>query len=75
MLTFPCNLDPLTPHFYNYSNNNEKFRSWVLGMGYVILLWHSLSLPYNYFKSKEKFIRKKLDHTAVSAIKASSVTL
>ena len=22
---------------------------WVLGMGYFILLWHSLSLPYNYF--------------------------
>ena len=22
---------------------------WVLGMCYVILLWHSLSLPYNYF--------------------------
>ena len=22
---------------------------WVLGMGYVILLCHSLSLPYNYF--------------------------
>ena len=22
---------------------------WVLEMGYVILLWHSLSLPYNYF--------------------------
>ena len=22
---------------------------WVLGMSYVILLWHSLSLPYNYF--------------------------
>ena len=22
---------------------------WVLGMGYVILSWHSLSLPYNYF--------------------------
>ena len=22
---------------------------WVLGMGCVILLWHSLSLPYNYF--------------------------
>ena len=21
---------------------------WVLRMGYVILLWHSLSLPYNY---------------------------
>ena len=23
---------------------------WVLRMGYVILLWHSLSLPYNYFE-------------------------
>ena len=22
---------------------------WVLGMGYVILLWHSLCLQYNYF--------------------------
>ena len=26
---------------------------WVLGMGYVILLWHSLSLPYNYFGSSD----------------------
>ena len=24
----------------------------VLGMGYIILLWHSLSLPYNYFSNK-----------------------
>ena len=23
---------------------------WVFGMGCVILLWHSLSLPYNYFE-------------------------
>ena len=31
---------------------------WVLGMGYVILLWHSLSLPYNYFLySKTWFYR------------------
>ena len=22
---------------------------WVLGMGNIIILWHSLSLPYNYF--------------------------
>ena len=22
---------------------------WVLGMGFIILFWHSLSLPYNYF--------------------------
>ena len=27
----------------------EVSSSWVLGMGYIILLWHSLSLPYNYF--------------------------
>ena len=27
---------------------------WVLGMGYVILLWHSLSLPYNYFGTKSE---------------------
>ena len=26
---------------------------WVLGMGYVILLWHSLSLTYNYFDEFE----------------------
>ena len=26
---------------------------WMLGMGYVILLWHPLSLPYNYFKEGE----------------------
>ena len=25
---------------------------WVLVMGYVILLWHSLSLPYNYLKTQ-----------------------
>ena len=29
--------------------NNIQFIL-VLGMGYVILLWHSLSLPYNYFE-------------------------
>ena len=27
---------------------------WVLGMGYVILLWHSLSLPYNYYDTLRK---------------------
>ena len=25
---------------------------WVLGMGFVILLWHSLSLPYNFLSFK-----------------------
>ena len=28
---------------------------WVLGMGYVILLWHSRSLPYNYLEYHVKF--------------------
>ena len=27
----------------------------VLGMDYVILLWHSLSLPYNYIDQKQRF--------------------
>ena len=27
---------------------------WVLGMGYVSLLWHSLSLPYNYFDCAQR---------------------
>ena len=37
---------------------------WVLGIGYVILLWHSLSLPYNYFTPANKteiIIKKSLD--------------
>ena len=34
---------------------------WVLGMGYVILLWHSLSLPYNYLVYKFKKIRGMTD--------------
>ena len=25
-------------------------KQWMLGMGYVILLWHSRSLPYNYLE-------------------------
>ena len=29
---------------------------WVLGMGNVILLWHSLSLPYNYLTKNRKFL-------------------
>ena len=35
---------------------------WVLGMGYVILLWHSLSLPYNYFET----IKKKTIYSPLS---------
>ena len=28
---------------------------WVFGMGYVILLWHSLSLSYNYSVKNDTF--------------------
>ena len=41
LLLFTCN--------YVVSVWRGFFFLWVLGMGYVILLWHSLSLPYNYF--------------------------
>ena len=33
---------------------------WVLGMGYVILLWHSLSLPYNYSMATDSVIMAKM---------------
>ena len=33
---------------------------WVLGIGYVILLWHSLSLPYNYFDDTAVYLYAKL---------------
>ena len=33
---------------------------WVLGMGYVILLWHSLSLPYNYFENLVSYFSTKI---------------
>ena len=41
LLSFTCN-------FVVFVRRGFLFL-WVLGMGYVILLWHSLSLPYNYF--------------------------
>ena len=41
LLLFTCN--------YVVSVWRGSLFLWVLGTGYVILLWHSLSLPYNYF--------------------------
>ena len=41
LLSFTCN--------YLVSVRRGFLFLWVLGMGCVILLWHSLSLPYNYF--------------------------
>ena len=32
---------------------------WVLGMGYVILLWQSLSLPYNYSEQHIKALASR----------------
>ena len=41
LLLFTCN--------YVVSVRRGFLFLWVLGMGCVILFWHSLSLPYNYF--------------------------
>ena len=50
MLLFTCN--------YVVSVWRGFLFLWVLGMGYVILLWHSLSLPYNYFTKFDLVIKK-----------------
>ena len=42
LLLFTCN--------YVVSARGGFLFLWVLGMVYDILLWHSLSLPYNYFE-------------------------
>ena len=44
LLLFTCN--------YVVSVSRGFLFLWVLGMDYVILLWHSLSLPYNYLVYK-----------------------
>ena len=41
---------------------------WVLGMGYVILLWHSLSLPYNYLVQIQR-----LDNASVYGTKFATL--
>ena len=45
LLLFTCN--------YVGSVRRGFLRLCVLGMGCVILLWHALSLPYNYFVTGE----------------------
>ena len=44
---------------------------WVLWMSYVILLWHSLSLPYNYFTSSIKKV-KSMHRSGTEAIRAQT---
>ena len=48
---------------------------WVPGIGYVILLWHSLSLPYNYFAVKANKNNNPLFVGETSAGKSSLLNL
>ena len=43
LLLFTCN--------YVVSLRTGFLFVWVLGMGYIIVLWHSLSLLYNFYTS------------------------
>ena len=45
---------------------------WVLWMGYVILLWHSLSLPYNYFVNDDEHTESDLILSISSKEKSNS---
>ena len=51
LLLFTCN--------YVVSVGRGSLFLWMLGMGYVILLWHSLSLPYNYFSYTDDLAHSK----------------
>ena len=46
---------------------------WVLGMGYVILLWHSLSLPYNYFASCIKYSKRGISEVGALSYKSKRI--
>ena len=46
LLLFTCN--------YVVSVRRGFLFLWVLGIGYVILFWHSLGLLYDYFADKEE---------------------
>ena len=58
------------------------FFLWVLGMGYVILLWHSLSLPYNFYLSIDHkvlfhnaYIKPHLDYCSLIWSNISNVNI
>ena len=61
-LLFTCN--------YVVSVRRSFLFLWVLGMGYVILLWHSLNLPYNNFAINRRVIMCN----TLGSISGSSVT-
>ena len=50
---------------------------WVLGMGYVISLWHSLSLSYNYFENvnPDLMVKGKKEMTDVKDVLHKNLTL
>ena len=60
LLLFTCN--------YVVSVRRGFLFLWVLGMGCVILLWNSLSLPYNYFASKPNFAHPEIRFCIVALI-------
>ena len=49
LLLFTCNY--VVSVRVGFSTSSGSF-----GMGYLILLWHSMSLPYNYFKLIQVFL-------------------
>ena len=51
LLLFTCN--------YVVSVRRGFLFLWVLGMGHIILLWHALSLPYNYLENEFKHVYLK----------------
>ena len=63
LLLFTCN--------YKVSVWRGFLFLWVLGMGYIILLWHSLSLPYNYLGCKGSTLHGHLSVMAFCKCAAS----
>ena len=51
-----ANLSAIVYSFVVSVRRGCLFFLWVLGMGCVILLWHSMSLPYNYSVTFRMFV-------------------
>ena len=57
LLSFTCN--------YVVSVRRDFLFLWVLGMDCVILLWHSLSLPYNVLGQNRHYENMSMQYTAI----------
>ena len=53
LLLFTCN--------YVVSVRRGSLFLWVLGVGYAISLWHSLSLPYKYLRKGRNMMQQIID--------------